>query len=61
MLSSTQIASFNRDGYLAVKNFLSSSQRKLLMNRAEELIDDFDPSTSQSIFTTDEQERTSDE
>ncbi|MBT3854834.1 MAG: phytanoyl-CoA dioxygenase family protein [Thiotrichales bacterium] len=61
MLSSTQIALFNRDGYIAVENFLSLSQRKLLMNRAEELIDDFDPSTSQSIFTTDEQERTSDD
>ncbi len=61
MLSSNQISSFNRDGYVVVKDFLGSTQRKLLMDRAEELIDDFHPSNSHSIFTTNEQERSSDD
>jgi phytanoyl-CoA hydroxylase len=61
MLSKDQISSFHKDGYLVVEKFLSKSQRELLMNRASDLIDDFDPSTTYSIFTTNEQERSSDE
>ena len=61
MLSSTQITSFNKDGYLVVEDFLNEPQRNLLMDRAEALIDDFDPSSSHSIFTTNEQERSSDD
>ena len=61
MLTSTQISSYNKNGYLVVKDFLSDTQRKLLMERAEALIDDFDPSSSHSIFTTNEQERSSDD
>jgi phytanoyl-CoA hydroxylase len=61
MLTSTQISSYNKNGYLVVKDFLSDAQRKLLMERAEALIDDFDPSSSHSIFTTNEQERSSDD
>ena len=61
MLTSTQISSYNKNGYLVVKDFLSDTQRKLLMDRAESLIDDFDPSSSHSIFTTNEQERSSDD
>ena len=37
MLTSTQISSYNKNGYLVVKDFLSDTQRKLLMERAEEL------------------------
>ena len=61
MLSASQISSFHKDGYLVVEDFLNNNQRELLMNRAKGLIEDFDPSRSQSIFTTNEQERTSDE
>ena len=46
MLTSTQISSYNKNGYLVVKEFLSDAQRKLIMERAEALIDDFDPSSS---------------
>ena len=61
MLSASQISSFHKDGYVVVEDFLINNQRELLMNRAKDLIEDFDPSRSQSIFTTNEQERTSDE
>ena len=61
MLSQSQISSFNRDGYLVLEDFLGQHERENLMNRAKEMIDDFDPSSSQSIFTTNEQERASDE
>ena len=61
MLSQSQISSFNKDGYLVVEDFLGQGERENLMNRAKEMIDDFDPSSSHSIFTTNEQERASDE
>jgi len=61
MLSASQISSFHKDGYLVVEDFLNNNQRELLMNRAKDLIEDFDPSRTQSIFTTNEQERASDE
>ena len=61
MLSLNQINAFNKDGYVVVEDFINQEQRELLMDRAEKLIDDFQPPSSHSVFTTDEQERTSDE
>ena len=61
MLSQTQISSFNKDGYLVVEDFLDKEQRELIINRAQDMIEDFDPASSSSIFTTNEQERASDE
>ena len=61
MLSSNQINAFNKDGFVVIEDFINQEQRELLMKRAEKLIDDFQPPSSHSVFTTDEQERTSDE
>ena len=43
MLTKNQIQTFNRNGYVVIKNFINSRQRKLLMKRAEQLIDEFQP------------------
>ena len=61
MLSYSQISQFNRDGYLVVENFIDEAQRSQLINRAKEMIEEFDPASSNSIFTTNEQERASDD
>ena len=61
MLSNSQISQFNRDGYLVVENFIGEAQRRQLINRAKEMIEEFDPASSNSIFTTNEQERASDD
>ena len=61
MLSNNQISKFNRDGYLVVENFIDKAQRSQLINRAKEMIEEFDPASSNSIFTTNEQERASDD
>ena len=61
MLTLNQIESFKKNGYLVIENYIDQRQRNLLMNRAEELIDEFEPPSSRSVFTTNEQERTSDE
>ena len=61
MLTLNQIGSFKKNGYLVIENYIDQRQRNLLMQRAEELIDEFEPPSSHSVFTTNEQERTSDE
>ena len=61
MLTLNQIESFKKNGYLVIENYIDQRQRNLLMKRAEELIDEFEPPFSHSVFTTNEQERTSDE
>ena len=61
MLSNSQISQFNRDGYLVVENFIDEAQRSQLINRAKEMIEEFDADSSNSIFTTNEQERASDD
>ena len=61
MLTSNQIEIFEKNGYLVIEDFIDQRQRNLLMQRAEELIDEFQPSTKHSVFSTNEQERTSDD
>jgi len=61
MLTKNQIRTFNQNGYVVINNFINSRQRKLLMRRAEQLIDEFQPPLMHSVFSTDEQERTSDD
>ncbi len=61
MLSSNQINTFNKNGYLVIEDFVDSNQRGLLMDKAEELIENFQPPSSHTVFSTDEQERTSDD
>lgn len=60
-LTSSQLASYERDGYLVVENFATSEECEALKQRAEELVAAFDPQGVISIFTTKDQTRTSDE
>ena len=61
MLTSIQIETFEKNGYLVIEDFIDQRKRNLLMQRAEELIDEFQPPSKHSVFSTDEQERTSDD
>ena len=61
MFTENQIQSFNKNGYLVVDNFINANQRKLLIERASYLIEMFQPPSKRTIFTTDEQERASDD
>ena len=61
MITENQIKSFNKNGYLVVKDFIDSNQRNLLIDRASYLIEEFQPPSRRTIFTTNEQERTSDD
>ncbi len=59
MLSIDQIASYGRDGFLAVADFATPEACRRLRQRAMEIVDAFQPTAARTIFTTDEQERTS--
>ena len=60
-LSTQQLASYERDGFLVIENFASREECERLKRRAEELVRDFDPRGGASIFSTREQARVSDD
>jgi phytanoyl-CoA hydroxylase len=60
-LNPEQIATYDRDGFLVLKNFVDAQACDRLRARAEELVRDFDPQGVVSIFSTQEQTRTSDD
>jgi hypothetical protein len=59
-LSEAQRAAYHRDGWLVVEGFADGGACDRLVRRSYELIDGFDPATV-SVFTTDEQVRTTDD
>jgi phytanoyl-CoA hydroxylase len=60
-LASEQITRYDRDGFLVIPDFVAIQTCDLLRARAAELVRDFDPRGVVSIFSTQEQTRTSDE
>ncbi|MEO6391800.1 MAG: phytanoyl-CoA dioxygenase family protein [Pyrinomonadaceae bacterium] len=60
-LNELQLDEFQRNGYLVIPDFVSASDRASLRQRADELVAEFDPRSTVSIFSTIEQTRTSDE
>jgi phytanoyl-CoA hydroxylase len=63
MLDASQLASWERDGFLVLEGFVYRATCAELVARAEELVDAFDPDALgvRSIFTTNEQARHSDD
>jgi phytanoyl-CoA hydroxylase len=60
-LAAEQIATYERDGFLVLENFVDRKACDGLRARAAELVRDFDPEGLVSIFSTKEQTRTSDD
>src|SRR5713226_5824902 len=60
-LSADQIATYERDGFLVLEDFVDESACNSLRARAEELVRDFDPAGVVSVFSTHEETRTSDD
>jgi len=60
-LRAEQIDDYERDGFLVLENFVDDEACDRLRARAEELVRDFDPEGLVSIFSTQEQTRTSDD
>jgi phytanoyl-CoA hydroxylase len=60
MLTSEQIARYHQDGFLALPDFRSAHEIAALRARASDIVDAFDPASSKTIFTTNEQARSVD-
>ena len=60
MLSQEQMARYQRDGFLVLPGFKSAPEIAALRARALQMVHDFDPQTSKTIFTTNDQVRTID-
>src|SRR5688572_3364570 len=61
MLSREQLEQYERDGFLALKNFVDAKACDRLRSRAEDLVREFDTQEIVSVFSTREQTRTSDD
>ncbi|MES2298007.1 MAG: phytanoyl-CoA dioxygenase family protein [Pseudomonadota bacterium] len=61
MLSQQQTEQFERDGYLLIPDFKSAFDIARLRQRAAEIVNDFDPEAGGAIFTTREQEKSTDQ
>jgi phytanoyl-CoA hydroxylase len=61
VLSGEQVEQFRRDGFLVLEGFVDVTTCAELKQRAVDLVRDWEPSAHRTIFTTDEQERSSNE
>jgi phytanoyl-CoA hydroxylase len=61
MVSDGQVADFHRDGFLVLEGFVSPAACAAARERAEEIVDAFEPASHRTVFTTNEQVRVSDE
>ncbi|XP_061366307.1 phytanoyl-CoA dioxygenase [Gastrolobium bilobum] len=61
VLSSDQLQFFNSKGYLVIESFASKEEIEAMMKRMEQLVDEFDPSSTASIFSTKNQQQSTDD
>ncbi|KAH1243272.1 Phytanoyl-CoA dioxygenase [Glycine max] len=61
ILSPEQLQFFNSQGYLVIESFASSDEIESMMQRMEQLVDEFDPSSTASIFSTKNQQKLTDD
>jgi phytanoyl-CoA hydroxylase len=61
LINNEQLAQYGNDGYLLLEDFVDVSSCDRLRARAAELVHDFDPCDIVSIFSTREQNRTTDD
>ena len=59
MLSPADVESFRRDGFLVVEGVASDEACAALKQRAVEIVEAWEPTAERTVFTTDQQERTS--
>ena len=61
MLNAQQLVDFRRDGFFVLKNFASHADCDAVLARTAELVAAFEPQGQKSVFSTTEQEQTSDQ
>ncbi len=61
MLNSQQLSDYRRDGFLVLEKFAAHADCDALVTRTAEMVAAFEPPAKKSIFSTVEQEQTSDD
>lgn len=61
MLTQDQRDQFQRDGYVVIPGFKAMEEIAQLRQRAAEIVNEFDPASTRSIFTTKDQARSTDD
>ncbi len=61
MLTAEQVESYERDGFLVVPEFVTPEACDRLRRRADDIVDRWEPTEWRTVFTTNEQHRTSNE
>ena len=61
MLTPTQQQQYQQDGYLVLPQFKTAAELAALRERAEAIVEGFDPDQGKAIFTTNEQSRHTDD
>jgi phytanoyl-CoA hydroxylase len=61
MLTDAQKQQYQRDGYLVLPDFKGASEIAALRARAAQIVNEFDPAAQSGIFSTIEQEKTTDD
>lgn len=59
VLSDEQVDRFHHDGFAVVYDMIGAEARQHLMERAVDIVEAWKPGAEQTVFTTEEQERTS--
>lgn len=58
-ITQSELDSYHKNGYLVLENFVTNDHCLRLMERAEELITDFDPTNLKTVFSTSDQRHAS--
>lgn len=61
MLTEAQQQQYQRDGYIVLPDFKTPAEIAALRARAAQIVADFDPSAAAGVFSTKEQEKTTDD
>jgi phytanoyl-CoA hydroxylase len=61
VITKSELDSYYRNGFLVIENFVAAGECDLLRKRAEDLVNEFEPTGLISLFSTREQSRIADE
>jgi phytanoyl-CoA hydroxylase len=59
MLSAGQVEQFRRDGFVVIPDFVDQAAIDELRRRAVEIVDEWEPTSERTVFSTEQQERVS--
>ncbi|MFB1035014.1 MAG: phytanoyl-CoA dioxygenase family protein, partial [Sinobacterium sp.] len=61
MLTTEQLESYQQNGYLVLEQCFSTKQMSSLKDSANEIVTNFDPNSTRSVFSTEDHSKTRDD